>query len=168
MKKILYSLIAVLAMVMSSCSNDDIEISRQTTFKINPATVVEGLYEYNAGDMQSLYNNEKLNIALFIYDRNGNLVNNDLQQFSAYTQIMTSNQMLPKGDYTGIAVSYVSSSIEYWEIVNTEKMSTFKINDKGKILPRRTTGACAKHQRDITLAVKRARHIAILPYTTKD
>ena len=30
------------------------------------------------------------------------------------------------------------------------------------------TGACAKHQRDITLAVKRARHIAILPYTTKD
>ena len=34
-----------------------------------------------------------------------------------------------------------------------------------KILPRRTTGACAKHQRDITTAVKRARHIAILPYT---
>lgn len=39
------------------------------------------------------------------------------------------------------------------------------INDKGKILPRRATGACAKHQRDITLAVKRARHIAVLPYT---
>ena len=42
------------------------------------------------------------------------------------------------------------------------------VNDKGKILPRRTTGACAKHQRDITLAVKRARHIAILPYAAKD
>lgn len=39
------------------------------------------------------------------------------------------------------------------------------INDKGKILPRRTTGACAKHQRDITLAIKRARQIAVLPYT---
>ena len=39
------------------------------------------------------------------------------------------------------------------------------VNDKGKILPRRTTGACAKHQRDITLAVKRARQIAVLPYT---
>ena len=38
------------------------------------------------------------------------------------------------------------------------------VNEKGKILPRRATGACAKHQRDITLAVKRARHIAILPY----
>ena len=50
---------------------------------------------------------------------------------------------------------------------NPEQLRKF-INDKGKILPRRTTGACAKHQRDITLAVKRARHIAILPYTTKD
>ena len=39
------------------------------------------------------------------------------------------------------------------------------VNEKGKILPRRATGACAKHQRDITLAVKRARHIAVLPYT---
>ena len=39
------------------------------------------------------------------------------------------------------------------------------VNDKGKILPRRTTGACAKHQRDITLAIKRARQIAVLPYT---
>ena len=47
---------------------------------------------------------------------------------------------------------------------NADVMKKF-INDKGKILPRRTTGACAKHQRDITLAVKRARHIAILPYT---
>ena len=39
------------------------------------------------------------------------------------------------------------------------------INEKGKILPRRATGACAKHQRDITLAIKRARAIAVLPYT---
>ena len=46
---------------------------------------------------------------------------------------------------------------------NADQLRKF-INDKGKILPRRATGACAKHQRDITLAVKRARHIAILPY----
>ena len=39
------------------------------------------------------------------------------------------------------------------------------INEKGKILPRRATGACAKHQRDITLEVKRCRQIAMLPYT---
>ena len=47
---------------------------------------------------------------------------------------------------------------------NADQLKKF-INDKGKILPRRATGACAKHQREITRAVKRARHIAILPYT---
>ena len=47
---------------------------------------------------------------------------------------------------------------------NPEQLRKF-INEKGKILPRRATGACAKHQRDITQAVKRARHIAVLPFT---
>ena len=47
---------------------------------------------------------------------------------------------------------------------NADQLKKF-INDKGKILPRRATGACAKHQRDITTAVKRARHIAVLPYS---
>ena len=49
---------------------------------------------------------------------------------------------------------------------NADQMKKF-VNDKGKILPRRATGACAKHQRDITLAVKRARQIAVLPYTAE-
>ena len=39
------------------------------------------------------------------------------------------------------------------------------INDKGKILPRRVTGACAKHQRVIAEQIKRARMIALLPFT---
>ncbi len=47
---------------------------------------------------------------------------------------------------------------------NPEQLRKF-INEKGKILPRRATGACAKHQRDITLAVKRCRQIALLPYS---
>lgn len=47
---------------------------------------------------------------------------------------------------------------------NPEQLRKF-INEKGKILPRRATGACAKHQRDITQAIKRARHIAVLPFT---
>ena len=49
---------------------------------------------------------------------------------------------------------------------NADQLKKF-VNDKGKILPRRATGACAKHQRDITLTVKRARQIAILPYTAE-
>ena len=47
---------------------------------------------------------------------------------------------------------------------NPEHLRKF-INDKGTILPRRPTGACSTHQRDSTTAVKRARHIAILPYS---
>ncbi|MCL2383288.1 MAG: 30S ribosomal protein S18 [Oscillospiraceae bacterium] len=47
---------------------------------------------------------------------------------------------------------------------NPEQLKKF-INEKGKILPRRATGACAKHQRRITNTIKRARHIAVLPYT---
>ena len=47
---------------------------------------------------------------------------------------------------------------------NPDQLKKF-INEKGKILPRRATGACAKHQRDITIAIKRCRHIAMLPYT---
>ena len=45
-----------------------------------------------------------------------------------------------------------------------EQLKKF-INEKGKILPRRATGSCAKHQRRITSTIKRARHIAVLPYT---
>ena len=40
------------------------------------------------------------------------------------------------------------------------------VSERGKILPRRITGNCAKHQRALTVAVKRARHVAIMPYTT--
>ena len=38
------------------------------------------------------------------------------------------------------------------------------VSERGKILPRRITGNCAKHQRAITVAIKRARHVALMPY----
>jgi small subunit ribosomal protein S18 len=41
------------------------------------------------------------------------------------------------------------------------------ISERGKILPRRITGNCAKHQRALTVAVKRARHIALIPYVVE-
>ena len=40
------------------------------------------------------------------------------------------------------------------------------ITERGKIIPRRISGNCAKHQREITAAIKKARNIAILPFTT--
>ena len=41
------------------------------------------------------------------------------------------------------------------------------VSEKGKILPRRVTGLCAKHQREITVAIKRARSIGLLPFTVE-
>ena len=50
--------------------------------------------------------------------------------------------------------------IDYKDIARLRRY----MSERGKILPRRITGTCAKHQRAITIAVKRARQIAILPY----
>jgi len=41
------------------------------------------------------------------------------------------------------------------------------LSDRGKIVPRRVTGTCAEHQRQLTTAIKRARHIALLPYISE-
>ena len=41
------------------------------------------------------------------------------------------------------------------------------VSERGKILPRRITGNCAKHQRALTVAIKRARHLALMPYVTE-
>ena len=45
-----------------------------------------------------------------------------------------------------------------------DKMLRKYISERGKILPRRVTGTCQKHQRELVVAIKRARHVAILPY----
>ena len=48
---------------------------------------------------------------------------------------------------------------------DTAKLRRF-VSERSKILPRRTTGVCARHQRELTEAIKRARQIALLPYVT--
>ena len=47
---------------------------------------------------------------------------------------------------------------------DTKRLRSF-ITERGKIIPRRISGNCAKHQRSLTTAIKRARNIAILPFT---
>ena len=51
--------------------------------------------------------------------------------------------------------------IDYKDVAKLRKY----VSERGKILPRRITGNCAKHQRALTVAIKRARQIAIMPYT---
>ena len=49
---------------------------------------------------------------------------------------------------------------------NTAKLKKY-VSERGKILPRRITGTCAKHQRALTVAIKRARHVALMPYVAE-
>ncbi|MBD5637961.1 30S ribosomal protein S18 [Clostridium botulinum] len=56
-----------------------------------------------------------------------------------------------------------SEAIDYKDINKLRKFVT----ERGKILPRRISGNCAKHQRELTRAIKRARNIALLPFTTE-
>ncbi len=53
--------------------------------------------------------------------------------------------------------------IDYKDVNRLKKF----ISERGKILPRRTTGTCAKHQRELTIAIKRAREMALLPFVVE-
>ena len=57
--------------------------------------------------------------------------------------------------------AYNDARIDY---KNTHRLQKY-VTERGKILPRRISGTCAKHQRELTVAIKRARNIALLPYT---
>lgn len=52
------------------------------------------------------------------------------------------------------------TKIDYKDVATLRKF----VAESGKIMPRRMSGTCAKHQREITLAIKRARQVALLPY----
>jgi len=60
---------------------------------------------------------------------------------------------------------FTVNKIEYIDYKDTELLRKF-ISERGKILPRRVTGTKAKYQRMLTVAIKRARQMALLPYTT--
>ncbi len=57
----------------------------------------------------------------------------------------------------------IATNVDYKQMI-LGRYRTKLISERGKIVPRRTTGTCAKHQRMVTEAVKRARQIALLPF----
>ena len=54
------------------------------------------------------------------------------------------------------------------EVIDYKDISRLRrfVSERAKILPRRVTGTCACHQRDLTVAIKRARYLALMPYTS--
>ena len=59
--------------------------------------------------------------------------------------------------------SFCVDKVTMVDYKDAAKLKRF-LSERGKILPRRTTGTCAAHQRQLTVAIKRARQIALLPY----
>ncbi|MBE6531182.1 MAG: 30S ribosomal protein S18 [Ruminococcaceae bacterium] len=55
--------------------------------------------------------------------------------------------------------------VDFIDYKDSAKLRKF-ISERGKILPRRISGTCAKHQRELNTAIKRARQVALLPYVT--
>lgn len=62
--------------------------------------------------------------------------------------------------------SFCADKVEAIDYKDVAKLRRF-ITERGKILPRRISGNCARHQRQVTLAIKRARNIALLPFTAE-
>jgi len=60
---------------------------------------------------------------------------------------------------------FCAEKIEHIDYKDTARLRKF-VSERSKILPRRITGTCAKHQRQVTIAVKRARQVALLPYVS--
>jgi small subunit ribosomal protein S18 len=60
--------------------------------------------------------------------------------------------------------AFCVEKVEAIDYKDTAKLSRYT-SDRAKMLPRRVTGTCAYHQRELTTAIKRARQIALLPYT---
>ena len=62
--------------------------------------------------------------------------------------------------------SFCVDKVEAIDYKDVAKLRRY-MSERGKILPRRMNGTCAKHQRQLTEAIKRARHVALLPYTAE-
>lgn len=61
--------------------------------------------------------------------------------------------------------SFCVDRVDYIDYKDVAKLRRF-ISERAKILPRRVTGTCAHHQRELTVAIKRARHLALLPFSS--
>ncbi|MBI4551875.1 MAG: 30S ribosomal protein S18 [Candidatus Latescibacteria bacterium] len=61
---------------------------------------------------------------------------------------------------------FCQNKVEWLDYKDSKQLKRF-ITDRGKIIPRRISGSCARHQRQLTMAIKRARHLAFLPFTAE-
>lgn len=134
MKKILFAFLALIG-IMTSCTNDDIEITHATTVKVDPSSVLSTFtYENKPGELTMFDTKYKLRITVLAYNESGLLVDKNITYCSNYSQIGTIELNLPEGKYKTYAITDVmNSEIEFWKVEDTQNLATTKIVDQGYI-----------------------------------
>ncbi len=175
MKKIIFMLTAVIAVMLTSCSNDDIPVNQAVTFKVNPSTVVSDLYEFSAGELSSIGSDYQLSVTMYLYNDAGTLIEKRNQNFSDYTHVMNEQISVGQGQYTLVATTLIvgkNEEFNYWTVSGEENLSTFSIQDVGYIGGRnKILGLSASKitieasTQDISIDVKPAGAIALIRCT---
>lgn len=136
MKKYMIMCMAVVALLLASCKNEDISISREVHFEVNPYTVISEFDKHKIHDDDfDFANGDWLRVHLFVYDASGNLTASDLQYLSGYRSTMNSTFELADGSYTVVATTDVATlnhenvSFEYWEFTGMERLTDLRITD---------------------------------------
>lgn len=97
-------------------------------------------------------------------NENNNVVENEAQAAPAREQREPRDRDAFKRKPRKKVCQFCADKVDCIDYKDVAKLRRF-ISERGKILPRRITATCAMHQRELTEAIKRARQIAILPYT---
>ena len=137
MKKYMIMCMAVVALLFASCKNEDISISREVSFEVNPYTVIRD-FTFDPMDwMNELPSDGKLRVRLLAYDSNGDLVQSKEQQLNRYDEKMNVSLQLDNGAYTAIVITDVvrnnNNVPEYWTLDGENKLSSMKVFNAGYI-----------------------------------
>ena len=84
---------------------------------------------------------------------------------TAKTEVTTARAPRPMVRRRKKVCIFCADKVDFIDYKDSAKLRKF-ISERGKILPRRISGTCAKHQRELNTAIKRARQVALLPYVT--
>lgn len=142
MKHLLYSaLVALVMLAFTACSNDEIEIS--TTGKVEVTVPTTHLYDnFSISSYQNfLGNNDSyhIEVRLFIYDQEGNLVKEESQTSPTFTDLKFPINNLKEGNYKVVALQTMVDAndqleaddlSEFWTLVNKTKLSDFRVDTK--------------------------------------
>jgi len=141
MKKYILSAVALFALLIASCSNEDVTIEAPSTIIVNASKVISPFtYEDYPGELETFDDaNLRIRIRVLVYNERGELVKKDSSLYTNYNVQLKATEFLSKGTYTVIGISDVVAvsgsaiSREHWIMSGENKLSEMKITSAGLI-----------------------------------